>query len=114
MDKVKNWEDTELSHQSATEKPSLSPQKRLAPLNADGPIALLQRQIEDLQAENGTLRQRLKTVEGQATSALTAKDEANKEMARIKQADRAESQQNSASSKELEEVTNKNHLKTLS
>ena len=42
LDKVKNWEESELSGQPLNEKaPTLSPKKKLAPLNEGGPMQLL-------------------------------------------------------------------------
>ena len=76
LDLVKNWEDSELSHQPI-EKPSLSPSKRkLAPLgNASGPLQLLKHQLEEANEEREMLKSRLRDLETKATSVLNKRDE---------------------------------------
>ena len=45
LDKVKRWEDSELSSQGVEEKPTLALKKKLAPLNEGGPMQLLKAQV---------------------------------------------------------------------
>ena len=71
LDKVKSWEESELSAQSHLDKPHLSPKKKLAPLNEAGPVQLLNLQINELEADNATLRERVKGLEASAVSAIS-------------------------------------------
>jgi len=72
LDKVKRWEDSELSTQNIENK-DLIVQKKLAPLNEGGPMQLLKAQIEQLNEENIKLRQRQKELETKALDAINEK-----------------------------------------
>ena len=96
LDKVKRWEDSELSTQNMENK-ELIVQKKLAPLNEGGPMQLLKaqvryfsrqissvrnihlffinflNQIEQLNEENIKLRQRQKELETKALDAINEK-----------------------------------------
>lgn len=65
------------------EKP-LVEKKKLAPLNDGGPTQLLNLQIQKLEQENQGLRQRLKTLESQATEILESKLELKAEVETLK------------------------------
>ena len=70
LDKVKRWEESELSGQPLNEKtPSLSPKKKLAPLNEGGPMQLLKLQMDQLREENEALRAQLKTAAADTAAA---------------------------------------------
>ena len=62
LDKVKSWEDSELSGQQVGERPTLSPpknRKQLTPLTAgSGPAQLLRAQLEEARKENEQLKRR--------------------------------------------------------
>ena len=74
LDKVKRWEESELSGQPVSEKtPTLSPKKKLAPLNEGGPVQLLKLQMDQLREENEALRAQLEA----ATAATAATANAN-------------------------------------
>ena len=74
LDKVKRWEESELSGQPVNEKaPTLSPKKKLAPLNEGGPVQLLKLQMDQLREENEALRAQLEA----ATAATAATANAN-------------------------------------
>merc|ERR1712223_2245298 len=84
LDKVKRWENSELSNQSVDEKPSLV-QKKLAPLNEGGPVQLLKVQIGQLEDENKILRDRLKELESKALTAIDEKQALSKELIKQKE-----------------------------
>jgi len=71
LEAVRKWEENELSG-AKVEKPLIE-KKKLAPLNDGGPTQLLNLQIQKLEQENQSLRQRMKTVESQATEILESK-----------------------------------------
>jgi len=56
----------------------------LAPLNDGGPTQLLNLQIQKLEQENQSLRQRMKTIESQATEILESKLELKAEVETLK------------------------------
>jgi len=71
LEAVRKWEENELAG-AKVEKPLIE-KKKLAPLNDGGPTQLLNLQIQKLETENQGLRQRMKTLESQATEILEAK-----------------------------------------
>lgn len=79
LDKVKRWEDSELSSQGVEDRPSLV-QKKLAPLNEGGPVQLLKAQIGQLEDENKMLRSRLKELEQKTITTLNEKQELIKQL----------------------------------
>lgn len=79
LDKVKRWEDSELSSQGVEDRPSLV-QKKLAPLNEGGPVQLLKAQIGQLEDENKMLRSRLKELEEKTVCTLNEKQELIKQL----------------------------------
>eukprot|EP00090_Calanus_glacialis_P006480 TRINITY_DN15044_c0_g1_i1.p1 TRINITY_DN15044_c0_g1~~TRINITY_DN15044_c0_g1_i1.p1 ORF type:complete len:315 (-),score=121.21 TRINITY_DN15044_c0_g1_i1:113-1057(-) len=79
---VRKWEENELAG-TKVEKP-LVEKKKLAPLNDGGPTQLLNLQIQKLEQENQGLRQRMKTIESQATEILESKLELKAEVESLK------------------------------
>jgi len=82
LDAVRKWEEDELSG-AKVEKPLIE-KKKLAPLNDGGPTQLLNLQIQKLEQENQSLRQRMKTIESQATEILESKLELKAEVETLK------------------------------
>ena len=68
----------------ATSDKPLMEKKKLAPLNEGGPTQLLNLQIQKLEEENQGLRQRMRTVEGQTTEILEAKQQLKQEVESLK------------------------------
>ena len=106
LDKVKRWEDVELTDLSEHQKPVLSvTAQKLAPLNEGGPTQLLQVQISQLESENEKLQLRLKTLEAQATSALQEKAKLGAQVEELK-SEVPKGPTANIDHKELEEVCN--------
>ena len=109
LDKVKRWEESELSGQSLNEKTPtlLSPKKKLAPLNEGGPMQLLKLQTDQLREENEALRAQLKAVAANADrpeeEAAAAAVERVKEVVVVKE-DAEGKATADAARKEVEEV----------
>lgn len=99
------------------EKPHISPKKRLAPLGTEGPVQLLNLQITELGKENQMLKEKVKSLETVATSALSDKEAQaeklsqelrRKEEELAKVAAEKEKEENTASAGKHEEVIVKN------
>ena len=105
LDKVKRWEESELSGQPLNEKtPTLSPKKKLAPLNEGGPMQLLKLQTDQLREENEALRAQLKAAVTNADQpAAAAAVERVKEVV-VVQEDAEGKAKADAARKEVEEV----------
>ncbi len=101
MDKVKRWEESELSGQPTAEKPTLpDAKKKLAPLSDAGPMQLLKLQNDELREENSGLKARL----AKAEDAAKAKPSVVKEVVVVKEEAEGSRVEAEAAKKEVAEV----------